>query len=56
MDWLRPDEAAAWLHATPQHIWTLASRHKWRRRKEGKTVRYHPADVEQTLKQRTPKE
>lgn len=51
-DWLRPDEAAAWLRTSVGNIRVLAHRGRWRRQWTGSQVAYHIDDVQQELLRR----
>lgn len=51
-DWLRPDEAAAWLRTSVGNTRVLAHRLQWRRRWIGRNVEYHIDDVQAELQRR----
>ena len=46
IDWLRPDEAAAWLNVTTGRAHRLAHRYHWRKTGPHNDRRYHADDVE----------
>lgn len=51
-DWLRPDEAAAWLGISVGNLRVLAHRRKWRRQMTQGRIAYHIDDVGREVKRR----
>jgi hypothetical protein len=51
--WFTAEELAALTWTKPSYVRTLASKNKWRRRREGKRVTYAFEDAEQDLAPRS---
>lgn len=51
-EWLRADEAAAYLRTTVANVWVIAHRREWRTVKQGRTVTYHIDDVADEVERR----
>ena len=51
-EWLRADEAAAYLRTTYANVRVLAHRRGWRTQKSGRVTRYHLDDVAEEVERR----